>query len=102
MKYENFFKYMFESKPDYRKVVLKMFLNQNDKSLLHEIGFSAHDVIRLNLDFTNLFIEQHKSIWSISKTKKNPLLRNFQINKWKLTSLRFLKIQDMNEVLFCY
>ena len=28
-----------------------MFLIQNDKNLLHEIGFSAHDVNRINLEF---------------------------------------------------
>ena len=37
MSYENYFKDMFESIPDYRKIVLLIFLFQNDKNLLKEI-----------------------------------------------------------------
>ena len=35
-----YFKYMFESFPDYKKIILIVFLNQNDENLLKEIGFS--------------------------------------------------------------
>ena len=49
MNYENYFKQFFESIEDYRKIVILMFIIQNDKNLLHENGFSAHDVNRLNL-----------------------------------------------------
>ena len=38
-----------------------MFLIQNDKNLLLEIGFSAHDVNRLVLLFKSFFLlEQHE------------------------------------------
>ena len=40
MNYENSFKDIFESIPDYRKIVLLIFLIQNDKKFLKEIGFS--------------------------------------------------------------
>ena len=40
MNNENYFIDMFESIPDYRKIVLLIFLIQNDKNLLTEIGFS--------------------------------------------------------------
>ena len=50
MNYENYFKEMFNSIPDYRKTVLLKFLIQNDKNLLLEIGFSEHDINRLNLE----------------------------------------------------
>ena len=36
----NYFKDIIESTPDYRKIVLLIFLFQNDKNLLKEIGFS--------------------------------------------------------------
>ena len=39
MNYEKFFKDLFESITDYRKVVLFVFLIKDDKNLLKEIGF---------------------------------------------------------------
>ena len=41
----NYFKDMFESIPDYRKIVLLIFLIQNDKNLLKEICFSKKILI---------------------------------------------------------
>ena len=43
MKYENYFKELFESVPDYRKIVLLMFLIEDDKNFLRETGFSKND-----------------------------------------------------------
>ena len=43
----NYFKDLFESIPDYRKIVLLMFLFQDDKNLLREIGFSERDKIKI-------------------------------------------------------
>ena len=51
MSYENYFKDLFESIPDYRKIVILIFLIQNDKNLLKEIGFSKSEINRLNLEF---------------------------------------------------
>ena len=51
---------MFESIPDYRKMVLLMFSIKNDKDLLLEIGFSERDINCLNSDFKNILIEQHE------------------------------------------
>ena len=45
----NYFKDIFESIPDYRKIVLLIFLIQNDKNLLKEIGFSKNDINRLSI-----------------------------------------------------
>ena len=47
MNYENYFKDMFESIPDFRKIVLLLFLFQNIENLLLEVGFSEHDINRL-------------------------------------------------------
>ena len=35
---------LFESIPDYRKVVLLMFLKKNDSDLLNECGFMKNDI----------------------------------------------------------
>ena len=43
----NYFKDLFESIPDYRKIVLLLFLIKNDKDLLCEVGFSERDIYRL-------------------------------------------------------
>ena len=45
MVYENYLKDMLESIPDYRKIVLLIFLIQNDKNFLKETGFSENDII---------------------------------------------------------
>ena len=42
--YENYFKGMFESIPDYRKLVILMFLIQKDKNLLKERASSKSDI----------------------------------------------------------
>ena len=47
----NYFKDIFESIHDYRKTVLLVFLIQNDKNLLEEIGFGKNDINLLNLEF---------------------------------------------------
>ena len=56
----NYFKDLLESIPDYRKKVLIIFVIQNNKNLLKEIGFSINDINLLNLEFKNILLEQHK------------------------------------------
>ena len=56
----NYFKDLFESIPDYRKIVFLLFLIKNDKDLLREFGFSERDINRLNSEFKNILIDQHE------------------------------------------
>ena len=56
----NYFKDLFESIPEYRKIVLLLFLIKNDKDLLREVGFSERDINRLTLEFKNISIDQHE------------------------------------------
>ena len=51
MENENYFKGIFESIHDYKKIILLIFLIQNDKNLLKEIIFSKNDVNRLSTEF---------------------------------------------------
>ena len=58
MNYENYFKDMFETIPDYRKIVLLLFLIQKDKNFLEEREFLKNDINRLSLEFENKLMEQ--------------------------------------------
>ena len=60
MNYENCFKDLFESIPDYRKKVLLIFSIQNDEDLLRECGFLKNDIIRLNKEIKTTFMEQNE------------------------------------------
>ena len=51
MNNEIYFKDLFESIPDYGKIVLLFFLFQNHEDSLRQIGFSEHGIKRLNLEF---------------------------------------------------
>ena len=54
----NYFRDIFESIPDYGKIVLLKFFFQNDEALLRDVGFSGRDINRSNLDYKNNLIEQ--------------------------------------------
>ena len=47
----NYFKDLFDSIADYRKIVLLLFLVKDDIELLHEIGFSERVFNSLILEF---------------------------------------------------
>ena len=57
---ENYFKDVFEFIPDYRKIVLLIFLIQNDNDLLKECGFLKNDVYRLSFEFKIILVEENK------------------------------------------
>ena len=54
MNYGNYSRVLFESFPDYRKIVIIIFLIQNIKNLLLEVGFSELDMNRLVLEFKKI------------------------------------------------
>ena len=76
----NYFKDLFESITDYRKIVLLIFLIQNDKNLLKEIGFSRNDISRLNLEFKNILLEQNEEYLSYIKNEEESILEKI-LNK---------------------
>ena len=76
----NYFKDMFESIPDYRKIVLLLFLIQNDKSLLNEIGFSKADIDSLNLEFNKILLEEFENYLDHIKNQEESILEKF-LNK---------------------
>ena len=80
MNYENYFKDIFESIADYRKIILLIFLIQNDKNLLKEIGFSEYDIIRFKLQCKNVLIEEHKNYLDYVKDQEESILEKI-LNK---------------------
>ena len=71
----NYFKDIFQSIPDYRKIVLLIFLIQNEKNLLNEIGFTKTDINRLNLEFKNILIEEFEDYLSYIKNEESIIER---------------------------
>ena len=66
--------------PEYKKIVLLMFLIHSDGNILHEIGFSAHDVHRLNLEFKNIQREQHENYLRYVKDQEKSIIEKI-LNK---------------------
>ena len=76
----NYFKDLFESIPDYRKIVFLLFLIKNDKDLLREVGFSERDINHLNLEFKNILIDQHEKYLDYIKNEEESIIERF-LNK---------------------
>ena len=76
----SFFKDLFESIPEYRKIVLLLFLIKNDKGLLREVGFSERDFNRLNLEFKNILIDKHEEYLDFIKNEEESIIGRF-LNK---------------------
>ena len=74
------FKDIFKSIPDYRKIVLLIFLIQNDKNLLNEIRFSKADINRFNLEFKNILLEEYEDYLDYIKNQEESILEKF-LNK---------------------
>ena len=80
MNYENYLRDLIESIEDYRKIVLLIFLVQNDKTLLNGIRFSKNDINRLSLELKNIVIEQHEEYMDYIKNEEESILEKF-LNK---------------------
>ena len=77
MNNSNYFKDIFKSIPDYRKIVLLIYLIQNDENLLKEIGFSKNDINSLNLNFKIILLEEYENYFYYIKNEEKSLLENF-------------------------
>ena len=76
----NYFKELFESIQDYRKIFLLKFLIQNDENLLKEIGFSKNDINLVNLEFKKILLEEFENYVDYIKDKEESILEKF-LNK---------------------
>ena len=75
-----YFKDLFESIPDYRKIVLLMFLIRDDKNLLKEVGFSKNDINFLSLEFKNILLEEYEEYLDYIKNEEESVIERF-LNK---------------------
>ena len=57
-----------------------MFLIQNDKNLLREIGFSERDINRLYLEFRKILIKRHEKYLVYAENEEESILERF-LNK---------------------
>ena len=67
---------MFESIPDYRKILLLIFLIQNDRGLLKKCGLSKKDVDRLDLQFRNILMEENYENLDYIKNEEESIIEN--------------------------
>ena len=76
----NYFKDIFESIEDYRKIVLLIFLIQNDKNFLHEVGFSESDINFLYKEFKNVLLEMNEEYLDHIKNQEESIIEKI-LNK---------------------
>ena len=76
----NCFKDIFESIPDYKKIVLLMFLIKNDVNFLYECGFLKGDNIFLYKEFKNILLELNEDYLDHIKNQEESYLEKF-LNK---------------------
>ena len=63
-----------------KKIVLLIFLIQNDKNLLNEVGFSKADINLINLEFKNILLEEFENYLDYIKDREESILEKF-LNK---------------------
>ena len=80
MDYVNYFKDMFQSIPNFRKIAVLIFLFQNEKKLLGENGSSERDDNRLNLEFKNILIEHREEYLEYEEYEEESAIERF-LNK---------------------
>ena len=73
----NYFKDLFESIPDYWKILFLMFSIKNDDDLLKECGFLKNDNDRLCLEVKIIIMEQDGEYLDFSKNEKESIIENF-------------------------
>ena len=64
---------MFESIPDYRKIVLLLFLVKSDSDLLNDCRFLKNDVGRVTLKFKIILMEQNEEYLDYTKNLEEPI-----------------------------
>ena len=76
----NYFRDLFESIPDYKKIVLLMFLIKNDVNFLYHCGFLKGDNNYLYKEFENILLELNGDYLDQIKNQEESILEKF-LNK---------------------
>ena len=80
MNNSNYFRHIFESITDYRKIVLLMFLIKNDNDLLTECGFLKDDINQLNKEFKKSLLELNEEYLDHIKNEEKSIIERI-LNK---------------------
>ena len=75
-----YFTDLFESIPDYRKIVLLMFLIKNCVNFLYECGFLKGDTNYLYEEFKNVLLELNEDYLDHIKNQEESVIEKF-LNK---------------------
>ena len=76
----NYFKDLFESIPDYKKIVLLMFLIKNDVNFVYECGFLRGDINFLYKEFKNILLELNEDYLDHIKNEEEAIIEKI-LNK---------------------
>ena len=76
----NYFTELFESIPDYKKIVLLMFLFKNDVNFSYECGFLKGDINFLYKEIKNILLELNEDYLDHIKNQEESILEKF-LNK---------------------
>ena len=77
MNYETYFKDLFQSIPDYRKIVLSKFLNKKDPDLLKECGFSKNGMSRVNEEFKIILMAEIEECLDHIENREESIIGRF-------------------------
>ena len=76
----NFFKDLFQSIADYKKIVLLMFLIKTDVNFLYECGFLKGDINFLYKEFKNILLELNEDYLDHIKNQEESIIEKI-LNK---------------------
>ena len=76
----NYFKDLFESMADYKKIVLLMFIIKNDVNFLYEWGFLKGDINFLYKEFKNILLELNEDYLDYIKNQEESIIERI-LNK---------------------
>ena len=76
----NYFKDIFESIPDYKNIVLLIFLIKNDVNFLYECGFSKGDINFLYKEFKSILLELNEDYLDHIKNQEESIIERI-LNK---------------------
>ena len=71
---ETYFKDFFESIPDYKKIVLLLFLIKNDVNFLYECGFLKGDINFLCKEYKNILLELNEDYLDYMKNEEEAII----------------------------
>ena len=72
-----YFKDLFESIPDYKKIILLTFLNKNEKKFLYECGFLKGYINFLYKENKNILLQLNEDYLDYIKNQEEPILEKF-------------------------